>query len=109
MNLDLQGKVAVVTGGSRGIGLGIVQQLLAEGARVVNVNRSPPDAAVSDAESPDVASRLLFVQGDLTDVSVCERRVPQTIGTFRSLSIPVNYSGVTCGPGLRACPPAIFP
>ncbi len=106
MNLDLQGKVAVVTGGSRGIGLGIVQQLLAEGARVVNVNRSPPDAAVSDAESPDVASRLLFVQGDLTDVAVCERAVQQTIETFGRLDILVNNAGVNDGAGLDAGPAA---
>ena len=104
MNLDLQGKVAVVTGGSRGIGLGIVQQLLAEGARVVNVNRSPPDAA--DAENPEWASRLLFVHGDLTDVAVCERAVQQTIETFGRLDILVNNAGVNDGAGLDAGPAA---
>ena len=104
MNLDLQGKVAVVTGGSRGIGLGIVQQLLAEGARVVNVNRSPPDAA--DAENPEWASRLLFVHGDLTDVSVCERAVQQTIAAFGRLDILVNNAGVNDGAGLDAGPAA---
>ncbi len=105
MNLNLQGKVAIVTGGSKGIGLGIVQQLLTEGACVVNVGRSAADAG----DLPGATSaNYLFVQGDLTDLTVCERGVMATIQTFGAVDILVNNAGVNDGAGLDAGPAAFM-
>ena len=102
MNLDLQGKVAIVTGGSKGIGLGIVQMLLAEGACVINVDRSPADACGLDGSDPALQTNYLFVHGDLTDVSVCETAVVRTLETFGKIDILVNNAGVNDGAGLGA-------
>ncbi|MEY3459880.1 MAG: ral stress protein 39 [Planctomycetota bacterium] len=103
MNLDLQGRVAIVTGGSKGIGLGIVQQFLAEGARVVNVGRS---AAERGELVGATAANYLYVAGDLTDLSVCERAVEETVRVFGGVDILVNNAGVNDGAGLDAGPAA---
>jgi NAD(P)-dependent dehydrogenase (short-subunit alcohol dehydrogenase family) len=105
MNLNLQGKVAIVTGGSKGIGLGIMQQLLAEGARVVNVGRSATEAGDLPGATD---SNYLFVQGDLTDLTVCERGVTAAVSTFGAIDILVNNAGVNDGAGLDSGPAAFL-
>ena len=102
MHLGLHNKVAIVTGGSKGIGLGIVSLLLAEGAKVVNVSRSPADALPATA-TPD---RYLFVQGDLSSTETCSIAVQQTVAQFDGIDILVNNAGVNDGVGLAAGPVA---
>jgi 3-oxoacyl-[acyl-carrier protein] reductase len=58
VNLDLEGKVCVVTGGSRGIGAATARMLAQEGARVLTVARSSGDLQL-DVTAPDVAERVL--------------------------------------------------
>jgi len=58
MDLGLQDKVALVTGGSKGIGLGIVRSLITEGARVANVNRSEAEGRALEAEYAQLHIRL---------------------------------------------------
>jgi NAD(P)-dependent dehydrogenase (short-subunit alcohol dehydrogenase family) len=105
MDFGLKGKVAIVTGGSKGIGLGIVRQLLEEGACVVNVGRTAADAA----DLPEVAtSNYRFFQGDLVDLSVCQQSVEHTLQIFGRLDILVNNAGVNDGAGLDAGPDAFL-
>ncbi|MEY3174773.1 MAG: ral stress protein 39 [Planctomycetota bacterium] len=105
MNFGLNGKVAIVTGGSKGIGLGIVRQLLAEGALVVNVGRSPADPA----DIPETAAaNYRYFPGDLVDLTVCERAVEHTLQSFGALDILVNNAGVNDGAGLDAGPAAFL-
>ncbi|MFY8058826.1 MAG: SDR family NAD(P)-dependent oxidoreductase, partial [Planctomycetaceae bacterium] len=93
MDLGLNNKIAIVTGGSKGIGLGIVCLLLNEGAKVVNVSRSPADSLPPTA-TPD---RYLFVQGDLSSTDTCAIAVQQTVQHFHGIDILVNNAGVNDG------------
>lgn len=106
MDLGLHNKVALVTGGSRGIGLGIVQSLIAEGARVVNVNRSEAEGRQLEADYAAQDKECVFVQGDLTDISACENAVEKTLERFGQLDVLVNNAGVNDGVGLDAGPDA---
>src|SRR4029079_2418353 len=58
MSLGLEGRVCVVTGGTRGIGAATVRMLAQEGARVLSVARSGADVEL-DVTSPDAGERLL--------------------------------------------------
>lgn len=83
----LAGKVAIVTGGGRGIGLGITQRFLEEEARVAIVQRTPPlDMMARD--------RAFFVQADLTRSADIARAVDETVGHFGGLDILVNNAGI---------------
>lgn len=102
MDLNLRNKVAIVTGGSKGIGLGIVRSLLAEGCRVINVNRSAEDGRRLEAEYAAQDQECVFVQGDLTDVSACQNAVQTALERFGQIDILVNNAGVNDGAGLTA-------
>jgi 3-oxoacyl-[acyl-carrier protein] reductase len=88
---QLDSKVAIVTGGSRGIGLAIARGLVQRGARVVVSGRSkgPLDAAQSEL-GDDVA----VVQGDVADRAVARALVDTAVETFGGLDILVNNAGV---------------
>ena len=83
MDLGLEGKVALVTGVSQGIGLACATSLLAEGARVLGTSRSAP---------PTVAG-LTHVQLDMTKPGAAERAVDETVARLGSLDILVNNVG----------------
>lgn len=108
MDLRLQDKVAIVTGGSKGIGLGIVRSLIAEGARIANVNRSEAEGLALEKEYADQGRDCLFIQGDLTDVAACRNAVDRTLERFGQIDIVVNNAGVNDGVGLDAGPDAFL-
>lgn len=108
MDLQLAGKVAIVTGGSKGIGLGIVRQLLAEGAKVANVNRSAAEGQALQAEYAEKGQECLFVQGDLSRVETCRHAVETTLQQFGRIDILINNAGVNDGVGLDAGPDAFL-
>jgi len=97
MNLTkkLAGKVAVVTGASKGIGAAIAKQLAANGAAVV-VNyassKSGADKVVSEITS--AGGRALAVQGDLAKKAEVERLFAETKQAFGRLDILVNNAGI---------------
>lgn len=93
--LDLDGKVAVVTGGTRGIGRAVVGALLEHGACVVFSARSA--AAVENVEAEIAAAHGGRVRGVVADVRVeedCERLVAAAVESFGRLDILVNNAGV---------------
>lgn len=102
MDLELSGKVALVTGGSKGIGLGIVRRLLAEGAKVANVNRSDAEGRELEKEYALQGKECFFIQGDLADVAACQNAVQMTLNRFGRIDILVNNAGVNDGVGLDA-------
>ncbi len=89
----LAGKVALVTGGARGIGKAIAQRLALAGASVM-INDLDADAlAAAVAELP--AGRTQQMHGDLTDPAVPDMLVQATIGKFGAIDIIVNNAGYT--------------
>src|SRR5437762_5863880 len=85
MSKKLDGKVAVITGASQGIGAGLVRGFLDRGYRVVANSRSiQPDA------SPDV----LAVAGDVTDPKVADRVIGDAVARFGRVDTLVNNAGV---------------
>jgi 3-oxoacyl-[acyl-carrier protein] reductase len=91
-----QGRTAIVTGASRGIGRAIALQLAAEGANVV-VNYNANAAAAADVASAIAASgaRAEVVQADVSLAADVERLVNAALGAFQKVDILVNNAGIT--------------
>ena len=89
----LKDRVAIVTGASRGIGLGIAAELVQQGARVCVTarGREALDAAVAELGGPDVA---IAVAGKADDAGHQEEAVASTIEAFGRLDMLVNNTGI---------------
>lgn len=91
----LQGKVAVVTGASKGIGAGIAKGLAAEGASVVvNYASSKEGAERVVAEITGKGGKAIAVQGDVAKAADVERIFAETQKAFGRLDVLVNNAGV---------------
>jgi 3-oxoacyl-[acyl-carrier protein] reductase len=91
----LTNKVAVVTGGSKGIGAAIAKSLAAEGAAVVvNYASSKTDAERVVGEIASQGGKALAVQGDVSKASDVERLFAETKQAFGKLDVLVNNAGV---------------
>ena len=86
--LDFGGRVAIVTGGARGVGLGITTRFLEAGAEVVVCGRTPPEAPVAVADR-----EALFVQADVREIDQIDRVVAATRERFGRLDVLVNNAG----------------
>jgi 3-oxoacyl-[acyl-carrier protein] reductase len=92
---DLTGKVAIVTGASKGIGAGIARGLAAAGAAVVvNYASSREGADRVVAEITDKGGKAIAVQGDVAKIADIKRLFAQTRETFGRLDILVNNAGI---------------
>ncbi len=87
MDLDLNGRVAVVTGASKGIGLAVTRTLLEEGALVVAASRS------RSAELDELDADLLHVPANLMDPAAPAEVIARAVETFGGLDILVNNAG----------------
>src|SRR3977135_3089171 len=91
----LAGKVAVVTGASKGIGAGIAKSLAAEGAAVVvNYASSKEGADRVVAEITVNGGKAVAVQGDVSNASDVQRLFAETKRAFGKLDVLVNNAGV---------------
>lgn len=95
MHIDLTGKVAVVTGGGRGIGRDLVRRFAAEGVRTVALDVGEDDLAALRAELAPDAPPSLQLRCDVTSAEQVEAAVAQVVSTFGRLDVLVNNAGIT--------------
>ncbi|RRO16871.1 SDR family oxidoreductase [Saccharopolyspora rhizosphaerae] len=98
MGNELEGKIAVVTGGAAGLGLAMVERFQAEGAKVVvaDIDRAK-GAALAEQLGPDV----LFVETDVSKSSQVEALVATTVERFGGLHVMVNNAGIPTAMTMR--------
>ena len=93
---EFDGRVAIVTGGSRGIGRAIVKELSSRGAHVAfsfTRNREMADQLVAELQSSD--RRVVAYQADVTDFAAAEAMVKQVKAELGSIDYLVNNAGIT--------------
>jgi 3-oxoacyl-[acyl-carrier protein] reductase len=94
MSKKLEGKIALITGGSRGIGAAIAKRLAADGANVAITYTKGADAAASVVKEIERAGgKAIAIQADAADVEAVKAAVEKTIATFGQLDVLVNNAG----------------
>src|SRR5260370_2594802 len=115
-------KVALITGGSRGLGLESARQICARGAKVALIARHPEELARAKTELDRPATEVLTIQCDLLESAQIQSAVQQTLQRFGRIDILINNAGIIeVGPiehmqlkdferaiRLHFCPPFIF-
>ncbi|WP_026262522.1 SDR family oxidoreductase [Spirosoma panaciterrae] len=101
MDLQLQNKVIIVTGGAKGIGEGIVKVLAAEGAIPVIIGRNEADNLKVVAELEADGKQAFQVAAELTQPEESEKAVKAVIQQFGRIDGVVNNAGVNDGVGLE--------
>lgn len=92
----LTGKIALVTGGSRGIGAAIAKAFAAEGATVIiNYNGSKDKAEAVADEIITAGGNAEIYQCSVSDYAACEKMIQELIGKYKRIDILVNNAGIT--------------
>tara|TARA_B100001971_G_C18178147_1_gene531118 strand:+ start:302 stop:1087 length:786 start_codon:yes stop_codon:yes gene_type:complete len=99
MDLHLQDKAVIVTGGAKGIGAAAVESFAAEGAKVAIAGRSP-------AEGEPLAREVggIFIEAELAEETACRNVVEETLKAFGQIDVLVNNAGFNDGRDLDTSP-----
>jgi 2-dehydro-3-deoxy-D-gluconate 5-dehydrogenase len=92
---DLTGKVAIVTGGNGGIGLGMAQGIAACGASIVIAGRDEGKAATALATLREAGTDAVFISADVTKKSDCVALVAAAVKKYGRLDVLVNNAGTS--------------
>ena len=90
-----KGKVAIVTGASRGIGRSIALSLASEGARIVAVDMMPEGVEALAAEIRNAGGEAVAVQGNVTAPADADKMIDEAVAAFGRVDILVNNAGIT--------------
>src|ERR1700720_3036002 len=94
MQRKLEGKIALITGGSRGIRAAIAKRLAADGASVAITYSKGADAAASVVKEIERAGgKAITIQADAADAGAVKTAVEKTVATFGQLDVLVNNAG----------------
>src|SRR5712672_1785223 len=94
MTGKLEGKIALVTGGSRGIGAAIAKRLAADGASVAITYAKDASAASAVVKAIELdGGTAVAIQADAADADACKAAVEKTVATFGQLDVLVNNAG----------------
>lgn len=102
MDLGLQNKVILVTGGARGIGRGIVEVLAREGAIPVLVDRAAADSEAAVQAIHAAGGQAFAVAAELTRTEECRNAVAAAVDRFGRIEGLVNNAGINDGVGLES-------
>lgn len=103
MDLGLTGKIALITGGSDGLGRATAERLAAEGAKVaINARRAEHLEAVASEIAASTGGEVLAIPGDVTNSQTCSAMIKQTVDRFGGLDILVNNAGASAAYALEA-------
>src|SRR5689334_1085359 len=90
----LRGKVVLITGGSRGLGLVLARQICARGGNVALIARDPDELVHAKADLSPRSGKVLTIQCDLLDAAQIKSAVRQTIDRFGRIDILINNAGI---------------
>ena len=101
LELDLQEKVALITGGSDGLGRAAAARLAAEGARVAICARRGPHLEAAAELRAQTGAEVLAVAADVTQADDCRRFVDAAAHAFGGVDILLNNAGTSAARGLE--------
>jgi NAD(P)-dependent dehydrogenase (short-subunit alcohol dehydrogenase family) len=107
MKLDLEGRIAMITGPAKGMGAAITKAFAAEGAKLALIGRDIAAIEPVAAEVKSAGAQAIVVKCDLTDAKQCEAAAAQTKEAFGRIDILVNVaggSGPVGKPGVETTP-----